>query len=379
MSTVLITGARAPIARDLGRSFQDAGWTVHLADCLHSWRVRFSQGPPFHRYASPRYAFETFCADLSALIHRLDPQWILPTCEEVFYVAAAGARLGIADRVFAPPLSILRQLHSKVDFAALAQHCGLAAPQTRRATSASDLAVWRSRSSQLVFKPEFSRFASAVLVKPDGIDHLTATTEYPWAVQDFVAGEELCLWSAAIKGEMVAFAAYKPLWRRGRSSSFYFETDRDPALLSVARAIAKETHATGQISIDAIRRVDGTIAPIECNPRGISGIHLFDADPRLARAMVGENALALPTGAARHIAIAMWLFGAPQALAEGRFGEFRRDLARSRDVLSLSGEPFIVPGALLDAGLLAITGLWSGRSASRQSTSDIEWNGEPIG
>jgi hypothetical protein len=381
--TILITGARAPIALDLARSFATAGWDPHLADSIRPWGARLQRiaRDRLHRVAPPRFAFEQFVADLGDLVARLDPVLIVPTCEEVFYIAVAAERLGIADRVFACAPAILRQLHSKVEFADLAQRAGLAVPATRRVTSVVELDTWRARAQELVFKPEFSRFASHTRVRPQraALDRLVPSPAQPWAVQDFVAGEELCLWSAAISGEIVGFAAYRPRWRLGRSASFYFETETDPALIEIPRAIARATWATGQLSFDVIRRADGVVLPIECNPRGISGIHLFDAAPELARAMMGQGDLALPAAAARHLAPAMWLLGAPQALVSGQWPAFRRDMARSRDVLALSGEPWAALGALLDAVRFSMIGLGRGRSASGQSTDDIEWNGEAIG
>jgi glutathione synthase/RimK-type ligase-like ATP-grasp enzyme len=380
--TVLITGARAPIALDLARSFAAAGFTPHLADSIAPWGARLARVAKgrLHRFASPRFAFEAFLRDFATLVERLDPVLIVPTCEEVFYLAEAGRRLGLADRLFAPPPETLRRLHSKVEFAELARACGLPTPETRRIASADELAPWRARAGGLVFKPEFSRFASHARVRPapEALDALAPSPGAPWAVQDFVDGEEVCIWSAAVKGEITAFAAYRPLWRLGRSSGFYFEADPDPALLETARAVARATSATGQLSFDVIRRPDGQIAPIECNPRGVSGLHLFDADPALARALFGQGGLARPQADARHLALAMWMLGAPQALAEGRLNAFRRDLGRSRDVLSPPGEPWGWAGALLDAGRFALVGLSRGRSAAGQSTDDTEWNGEPI-
>lgn len=382
MNVVLITGTRAPIALDLARSFAAAGWTPHLADCIAPWTARMSRVAKgrLHRIAAPRYAFESFTADLARLVRELEPEMIVPTCEEVFYLAEAAQRLGISDRLFAPPLQTLRRLHSKVQFADLARSCGVAAPETRRATCTADLAPFQQDARRMVFKPEFSRFASNTLVQPTAARarRLTPTPDAPWAIQDFVEGEELCLWSAAVGGEIRAFAAYKPLWRVGRSSSFYFETDTDPALFEMAQAIIGCVQATGQLSFDVIRRPDGVIAPIECNPRGISGLHLFDAHPRLAEAILGRGSLQTPHSSARHLSLAMWILGAPQALARCRLTAFYHDLARSSDVLSAPGERWLGLGALLDAGRFAATGLSRGRSASGQSTDDIEWNGEPI-
>jgi hypothetical protein len=381
---VLVTGARALIALDLARSFAAAGWDAHLADSIAPWGASLAPMARgrLHRTAGPRFTFADFCRDLNRLVERLDPALVIPTCEEVFYVAEAAQRGGFAERIFAPPPSLLRRLHSKVEFATLAAEAGVDAPETLRLCSRADVAALKPRARELVFKPEFSRFASRALIrpKPDALDALAPTPDAPWAAQAFETGEEICLWSAARAGELVAFAAYRPTWRLGHSASFYFEVDEDPALLAFARRIACATKATGQLAYDVIRRPDGSIAPLECNPRGVSGVHLFDAAPRLARALAGETGLQQPQAHARHLAPAMWLMGAPQAIRAGRLADFRRDLACSRDVLAMSGAPGRATlGALLDAGRFAMVGLSRGRSAAGQSTDDIEWNGEPIG
>lgn len=377
MSTVLIMGARAPIALDMARSFARAGHTPHLADTMRPWGVRLSRTPreQQHRLASPRFAFPAFSRGLADLVTRLNPRLIVPMCEEVFYVAEAAVQQDFTDRVFAPSPEVLRRLHSKVEFATLARDCGVPAPETVRVVSMEQLAAFRDRAADLVFKPEFSRFASRAMIRPaaQGLDRLRPSPTTPWAVQEYVGGEEVCIWSAARAGEIAAFCAYRPRWRLGRAASFYFETDRDPALLRMAQSIARATCATGQLSFDVIRKPDGSVTPIECNPRGVSGLHLFDSSPRLAEALLGATGTETPSTDARHLGPAMWLLGAPQALAQGRIGMFLDDLSRSRDALAGGA-----PGALLDAARFAMLGVSRGRSASGQSTDDIEWNGEPI-
>ena len=383
MKRVLITGARAPVALDLARSFAAAGWEPHLADSLSPFGAKLDpigQGR-LHRTASPRFAFTAFADDLQNLVEMLDPTWVIPTCEEVFYVAEAALRRGFSHKVFAPEPDLLRRLHSKVEFSRLAKEAGADAPQTVRLTSQADVQACRPDAAGLVFKPEYSRFASHIHIRPTPgqVDCIVATPSAPWAAQDYVEGEELCIWSAARAGEVVAFAAYKPCWRMGRSASFYFAVDNDPRLLSFAQLMARATGATGQLSYDVIRRPDGTIAPLECNPRSVSGLHLFDAGAPLALALVGESGLVRPTATARHLAPAMWLIGGPKALFSGRLHDFQADLARSRDALRTSEAPRkAVLGALLDAGRFATIGLFHGRSAAEQSTHDIEWNGATI-
>jgi hypothetical protein len=382
MRTVLITGARTPIALDLAHSFKAAGFDAHLADCVQPWAARLSRfgGNRLHRFAPPRHRFAQFTADLATLIARIRPEMIIPTCEEVFYLAAAMQALGLSGLLFAPPLDVLRKLHSKVEFAGLAARCGIPGPVTRRVTSVEGLTAWRAQAGNLVFKPEFSRFATDTLIRPSAaaLAQVTPTPQTPWAVQDFVAGDEICLWSAARAGEIVAFAAYQPRWRLGRSSSFFFDPDSDPALLEFCRKIARGANVTGQLSFDVIRDGGGVIRPLECNPRGISGIHLFAAAPAMAWALAGESGLAVAPMAPRHLAPAMWLLGAPQALARGQWRAFRADMRRGSDALNLPGETWSRTGTLLDAARFFYAGLKNGRSAAGQSTDDIEWNGEEI-
>ena len=76
MRNVLITGARAPIARDLARSFGAAGRSSHLADSVHPWTVSFGHDTRdrFRCFASPRFSFDAFATDLCRLVEDLDPE-----------------------------------------------------------------------------------------------------------------------------------------------------------------------------------------------------------------------------------------------------------------------------------------------------------------
>lgn len=377
---MLITGARSPTALDLAVSFARAGLEPHLADSVQAWGARLSGLAPgrVHRHARPRQDFGAFTDDLQRLVDRLDPVLIIPTCEEVFYLAEAGARLGLSGRLFCPPPPMLARLHSKFDFIALAAEAGLTVPQTHRLEQLQALAPWQTTSREKVFKREFSRFAAHTLVRPDPaqLQAIVPSPAAPWVVQEFIEGEEICLWSAAIRGEVVAQAAYRPLWRLGRSSSYYFEPVADDAVFEVARRIAHAGAITGQLSFDLIRRPDGRIAPIECNPRAVSGLHLFAAAPELARAMLGERQTVAPDGQAVCLRPAMWLLGLPSALREGRLDPWRADMRRARNAFLGPGAEL---GALIDAARFAFGALAAGGSASVESTADIEWNGAPIG
>lgn len=376
MSNVLITGARAPVAVDLARSFAAAGHTVHLADSVTGWAARLSRSvTTTHLLPPPRGDFAGFAAALRTLVDRLDPVAIVPTCEEVFYVAAAG----LGDRVLAPPLAALRTLHSKIGFADHARSLGLAAPETWRIERRSDLDALSTAPEDLVLKPDFSRFATHTLIRPTRaqLAAIDPTPARPWAAQRFIAGEELCLWSFARAGRLVASVVYRPLWRHGQAAAYAFEAVECPGALAIARTIADSGHLTGHLSFDLIVTPDGTVVPIECNPRAVSGLHLFDARPDLARAMLSDGAARAVEGL-RYLGPAMALLGVPTAIAKGRMVQLASDVRRGRDAIGRAGDRWPAIGALIDAGRFAVQALATGRSPAGVSTADIEWNGEPI-
>jgi hypothetical protein len=378
VTRVLITGARAPIALDLARSFEAAGCEPHLADSVTPLSVLASgRGARFHRLAAPRRDFAAFAAEVERLVERLDPRLIVPTSEEVFYLAEAARLGGFAERLFAPPMTLLRRLHSKAEFPGLVAEAGLASPATRRIVEPSELPA---DGAGLVLKPEFSRFAERVLVEPGpaALSRLRPSPDAPWVAQARVEGEELCLWSAAIGGRLAAVAAYRPLWRLPGSASFCFEAVEAADLTEFAARMAAHTGVTGQLSYDLIRTAEGRLLPIECNPRGISAIHLFGGDAALAEALLGKTSARVGPGVEiACLGPAMALFGPAQARREGRRDAFRHDRARAREALSADGrEPLVPAAALADYGRFVLAGALAGRSATAQGTWDIEWNGE---
>ena len=381
-ASVLISGARAPVALGIGRAFEAAGFDVHFIDSVPSLMTRWSSfgADRLHCVRPPKSHFEDFRPDIRALINKIDPLLIVPTCEEVFYLSQAAALDGFEDRLFAPPLKILRRLHSKLEFSELARDCGLEPPPTWRATSHDDLRSYRRRSRDLVFKPEFSRFGAEALIRPTGVEveRIHASPDKAWVVQEFIAGEEVCVWSAARNGELLAHAGYLPKWHFGGASS-YFLRDNDPALVDLCRKLAAAVGMTGQLSIDCIRTNDGKLRPIECNPRAVSGVQLFAGDACLAQALTGElTGLLTPEAEACHVGPAFWSAVAAGAFKWRGLAKGLRDAARSSDVLTRSGGPRAVVGAVLDFARFAVKGAVASRSSTQESTADIEWNGDPI-
>jgi hypothetical protein len=378
MTRILVTGARAPVALDLARSFRAAGCEVTLADSVRPFAASLSR-PRFEilRLPPPRRRFPAFRARLLALAGGFE--LIVPTCEEVFWLAAAAELDGWSDRLFAPSAAALRTLHSKAGFPDLARAAGVEAPATWPIASAADARLVPLAPAELVLKPEFSRFGSKTIVGPRAgtAEALPASRASRWVAQERLAGEELCIWSAMRCGRIVACIVYRPALRHGRSAAYAFEAVDSPAAVEMASRIARHVGGDGQLSYDVIVGADGRVTPIECNPRTVSGVHLLDGSPEIALALLGRGELRQPpAGTIRYLSPAMALMGAPAALAGGSFAKLRAVWRKGRDSVGRPGDRLPVAGVILDAARFALMGAARLQGPTRGTTDDIEWNGE---
>lgn len=380
---VLVTGARAPAAVELALLFSRIGVEVHVAD---STPLLLAEGlccvSAGHRLPRARDDVGGYATAVAALVEQARIDLVVPTCEEVFFLAAA-RDAGYAIPLFAPPLTLLRQLHDKFAFARLAQACGIAVPHTDLLTSKAAVDALAHRGRDLVFKPCFSRFGTQTLIGPDAapLASLRPTPQVPWVAQARLEGEECCTYAVARHGRLVAFCAYRPLHRLGKAASYYFEPIDLPDGEAIAGKLIEATGFDGQIAFDLIRAENGTLMPIECNPRATSGVHLFSGEPRLAERLLCD---APGTGVLRPpgdtmpamVASAMWLFGGPKALVRGP-SAWLRDVGRARDVLTIPGNP-LNRRAWRVFGAYCLEAVRTGSSLRQIATADIEWNGEAL-
>lgn len=378
---VLITGARAPAALDIARSFRAAGFDVHMADCAPSRLAASSRAvTDVHRFVSPTYDPVGFKRTTRELIVQLDPVAVIPTCEEVFHFAALEAP---GAPLLAPSSAVLRRLHSKFIFNQEAAKAGLAAPETALITSRTDLEP--TLASDLVFKPEYSRFGSQTLISPsnDAILALRPTPQTSWVAQKRIYGREVSFYAVSVNAKLTAFSAYQSPWKFDGGAGYAFET-LEPALhdqlLDIAKTLAKELALNGQFACDLIVDTGGVAWLLECNPRATSGVHFFDRTPELARAMLGDRDELLLAGhpAARHVGPALWFYGIPEAIKRRRMTEWRARRRESADVIGAPRDRAPIAGALMDSIRIAAGALVRRKSLTEFSTMDIEWNGEPL-
>lgn len=382
MPSVLILGGRAPVALDHARRFARQGWTVHIADSIPCRISGWSHAVQSTvALASPRFDPQAFIAGLSNAIGRHAIELVIPTCEEVFYLSRYRSALPSSCRVLADDFDKLRVLHSKWDFLREAGECGGDPPASALVGSIGEARDW-AQGAPVVLKPEFSRFGVHVRLYPDGIpaDAPQLAEMGRWVAQRYRQGQELCSYSVAHEGRLMAHAVYLPKYRLRRSSSFYFAHHASERIAAFAARFVARHRFTGQISFDWIDAGNDSPAVIECNPRAISGVHLFaSADPLPAALSGTAPALVCPsTQRARMIAPVMASVGLGQALANGRLDEWRRDFLAADDVLGVARDRAPLAGALADMGSYLLLSLRQRCTLREAATRDIEWDGEAL-
>jgi len=384
---VLITGARAPVALDLARRFAAQGWHVHLADSvacrISGWSRAASAS---HRIASARYAPAAYIADLNALVARQRIALLLPTCEEVFYLARYRQALPTQLDVLVDGFDTLRALHSKWQFLHLARtlDADVDVPDSVQVRSLAQAREWAG-AAPLVLKPEYSRFGVHVRVHPHGLpaDAPPLSEQGTWIAQRYCPGEERCSYAVARDGVLLAHAVYRPRYRLQRSSSYYFDAAPAPQIERFTARLVRSLRFSGQLSFDWIVSAQGRYSVIECNPRATSGLHLFAASDPLVAALDGSRrdpdapVRPAPTRAAM-LGPLMLGVALPAALRHGRLHQWRDDYARADEVLAPRGDRRPLAGALRDLGSHARLALAQRCTMREASTRDTEWDGEAL-
>lgn len=371
MTRVLITGARAPAALHLARLLHGAGHHVVMADSLRHTISSVSQAcTAFALLPAANGDRAVYAAAVRAAIaaHAID--LVVPTCEEVFHLAAIWRDTPMDAPLFAPDIALLTQAHSKFAFTALAASLGLAVPDTRLLQSASDVAALRAQLASLVFKPVWSRFATDVLMCPKRVK-IAPTPARPWVAQDFVAGDEISVYAVADAGRLMGWAGYRSLYRAGKGAGVAFARDDDPAVGAFVDRFVAGTGWTGQVSFDLIRQPGRDLVAIECNPRASSGVHFFRQPAAFAQAFNGTASVRPDVTGVQAVKAAMWVYG---PLAAPR--RFWTDIKTASDVLDWPNDPAPARKQIAATCEIARLSLRHRVGLVRASTYDIAWDGD---
>jgi hypothetical protein len=380
--TVIVTGARAPSALHLARVFHEAGHRVVLADTFFYPMARATRMKDrYARLPSPRRGLSEYSAAVEALVVREAPDLVVPTCEEVFFLAAVRDLRGVGIPLFAPHFDLLAKVHNKADFAELATGLGADPPLTLRCQCSEDLSRLQAPTQSLVFKPVWSRFGSRVLIRPSEAEvaKLRPTQADPWVAQSYLPGEEISAYAVGLEGRLLAFQSYRPTYRVGQGAGVAFEAVDVPAARCFVSGLISRLNWTGQISFDFRRDEEGDLHVIECNPRTTSGVHYFGPGDGLARSFLDGAVTQASFAGAMTLPLAMLAYGLPYAWHRDGLAQWWRDFAGMQDISSWPGDRNLLLSQLRALGEIVLRALREGRGLVEASVRDIEWDGEPLG
>lgn len=379
--SVLVTGARAPVALHLARLLYGAGHRVTLVDHLrHPVAAATSLDIPYRRIPSFTADAQGAGAALDKIMAVRAVDLVIPTCEEVLHLAAHWARHAPQAALFAPDLARLVQVHDKYRFIRLCDDIGLPVPQTRLLQSRADLLAETQGARSHVFKPVWSRFGSKVLIRPspDALRRIHPTSQVPWVAQDHVSGTEICAYAVARGGQITALSAYRGLVRAGPGAAVAFAPVDAEIVRPFAARVTEATGWTGQISFDLIQQADGQVLPLECNPRATSGLHFFSDPAAFCAAVLGQGGeVRSDVTAPQAVRLALWVYGMRLLVRRPGREVFLDALRRSQDVLDWPGDRVGRRAQLRAVAEIAMIAARHGISLDAASTRDIAWNGPP--
>lgn len=383
MKRIVVTGARAPVALHWARLFKSAGHRVVVADTPFLPIARFTRFKDRHvRLPGPAMGLPAYAAAWHRLLDEEQPDLVVPTCEEVFHLAALRDRFDLALPLFAPSFDILARMHDKYRFSCFAAELGGPGnpPETWLVRNAADAAPLLDRCRDLVLKPVWSRFAERVVRRPDRstFNRMNWQAGGPWIAQAYLPGEELSVFAVAHCGKIVALQAYRGLFRAGGGASVAFEPCDEPEIDQFVTSFVQATGWHGQVAFDFRRDGSGAVRVMECNPRAVSGLHFFGPDDGLAQAVLHGSESRASIRTSQTVRLALLTYGLADALATGRVGAWCRTLHDSADLTQAQGDPGFAVPQLLSLGEIAIRAALARTGLKAAATADIEWNGEPL-
>jgi hypothetical protein len=385
---ILVTSSRLPFALEEIRKLGRSGHNVHAADTFftspgsHSRYVKSS-----HVTAPPAYDAPAFLDDLEAILRKRSIDRLVPSFEEVFYIAMSRWRFDRLTHVFAPSFETLRRLHDKVRFLQLARSLGLRVPETIVCESADELARAVKEFPRFFARPAYTRGGVSLFTNTGPLAGATRLEECepsptnPYLVQPFVEGRDLCTFGIAHGGRLAGHATYVHPLTLEHAGGIVFESIESPESLEIARTIVEATGYEGQISLDLLATDKGVVM-VECNPRPTAGLTVMP-DEMLDDAFVDrhpDRVLVAPPGMRRKLSLALL-----------RNAFVRPSLARENLAALVSNvkDLYFDPNDLspLFYQLLAYGRVWSYRwRRGRMTRSDLMngyfhdlcWNGDAI-
>lgn len=352
---ILIAGARMTKTLQLARSFHAAGHRVILIDTEKFWLNgnRFSNAvAAFYTVPDPQKDLHGYTSALQAIAKQEQIDLFIPVA--IFAVVYPSGMeqhplTGYCE-VFHYDAETTRMLDDKFAFAEKARSLSLSVPKSFKVTT-----------PEQVLNFDFSREKHPYILKSipyDAVRRLDLTPlpcptpeqtaafvnslpiseDQPWIMQEFISGQEYCTHSTVRNGKSTLYCCC-------RSSAFQvnYENIDQPAIRDWIDRFLAGVGGTGQASFDIIQAEDGTVYPIECNPRTHSAITLFYNHPAVAAAYLDSEPPADPLHPLPNSKPTYWLYHELWRLNEVRslpqlYKGFR-NLWRGKDAIWMVNDP----------------------------------------
>ncbi|MDY6938556.1 MAG: ATP-grasp enzyme [Cyanobacteriota bacterium] len=299
---ILITGGKMTKALQLARSFHQAGHNVFLVETHKYWLSghRFSNAVKgFYTVPAPEKDADGYSQELLKIVRNKNIDAFVPVSSPVasYYDSVAGTVLSEHCEVIHFSPEITQMLDDKFKLCDKARSLGLSAPKSFHITNPQQILdfdfqadgsryILKSIRYDSVSRLDMTQFPFEGM--EEYVKKLPISEENPWTMQEFIAGQEYCTHSTVRNGKIRLHCC-------SASSPFqvnYEHLDK-PEIYAWVEQFVKELNLTGQISFDFMQTADGTVYPIECNPRTHSAITMFYNHPGLADAYLkdstGEN------------------------------------------------------------------------------------------
>jgi len=281
---VLITSVRLPFGLDIVRKFGEAGHEVYTAETFTTAPGNHSRYVKEHLIVpSPTYETLAFIDKLKEIIRSRSIELLVPCFEEAFYIAAHLDELSEITNVFCNPLDTLKRLHNKATFVELTQELGIPIPRTTTVRSQDELREAVENYESFFARAVFSRGGvelftnTGPLAGQIQLEDCHPSPENPWLVQDYVEGKDICSYSTAHYGKIVAHSCYEHEKTIEHAGGIVFNTIDEPQSFEIARKYIEGTGYHGQISFDYMK-TGHDLTMVECNPRPTAGLIMMSSE-----------------------------------------------------------------------------------------------------
>jgi predicted ATP-grasp superfamily ATP-dependent carboligase len=280
---VLITSVRLPFGLDIVRKFGEEGHEVCTAETFKTAPGSHSKFVKEHLIVpSPTFETRAFIDKLKEIIASRSIELLVPCFEDVFYISKHLDELSQLTHVFCAPLETLMRLHNKANFTELTQELGIPIPKTTTVRSQEELKEAVQNHDTFFARATFSRGGvelftnTGPLAGQIKLEDCHPSPQNPWLVQDFVQGKDLCSYSTAHHGKIVAHSCYEHEKTIEHAGGIAFKTVDEPQSFEFAREYIEGTGYHGQISFDYMK-TDHGLSMVECNPRPTAGLTMMSS------------------------------------------------------------------------------------------------------